>query len=171
MAGALGAKAYNVEKQRQLVAKGAETVCEAATRIRNETKKKKKLSPPKSPAVPIDRDDKRLAPAGDGSTAGDSASLLDRPPQDALPLKQHQESVGNKINPTDVVIAPGSNSPGARQPECAIIPLPASQRNQDGLKAELQKLCGRYKTRVIYKQLPLDFVGDAENANDAAHDA
>ena len=92
-------------------------------------------------------------------------------PQDALPLKQHQESVGNKINPTDVVIAPGSNSPGARQPECAIIPLPASQRNQDGLKAELQKLCGRYKTRVIYKQLPLDFVGDAENANDAAHDA
>lgn len=167
------AKEYDVEEQGRLVAKGAEKIREAATRTRKKSKKKKKASLPKRPAMPSD--DNGPAPAGDGSTAVGSAAFRDRPRQDVTALRHHLESLGHDVDPVDIVVAPDSKSAGARQSEYALIRVPASHPDREGLKTELHKLRDRYNTHLIFKLLPqpvlVEPIDAAENAIEAAHDA
>ena len=129
------AKEVTKEAQMEMVAKLA-----THKRAKSEpaTRKKAKPKPKPKPATPA-----VVAPAAFRTTQGEAADL-----------QKHLAGIGHRIEPDDLIVAPGSKSMDARPSEFAIIRIPDSHPNRETLIEAIISLSKNYNTEVFIKNLP-----------------
>jgi ParB/RepB/Spo0J family partition protein len=87
--------------------------------------------------------------------------------EDAKALSKHAAgSIGQYIDPYDLIIAPGSKSANARQSEYALIRIPSSHHDRKKLKQTVIDLGGAYNTEVFFKVLPQEPHDQGDEARD-----
>jgi ParB-like chromosome segregation protein Spo0J len=145
------------DRQLEILARGPEGVAAAAKKIRAHAANSKTRKAA----------DTMHGPARSKTDAMPASTSFRSTEEQTEALTKHIASIGHDIDPTDLIIAPGSNSAKARPSEYAVIRIPHSHPDRETLKRTIRGFRDAYNTQVFFKDFPQGSNGTAgEGAGD-----